>query len=218
MNTKEDDKISADLAEQINILETQIKYPWIASIKTVRDIPNFPFSSFDSLQRALIEGTCALDVSYPAARALSKFIRTPIGILANLMLLTAPFLMVITLVVAAIFLGNYTLLLGIPISVVASVFGNPLNPLRSFMSILNWMAQIGLVFAYLQGFVTITWLLSSFIIPFVANRKFYEDNVKALRQAAQESEPLFVDLYEKLSVRVINNKTNEIYRATIFPS
>lgn len=213
MNPNGEKEIYADLTEKMNTLETQIKYPWLSGSKKIQDIPNFPFSSFGGLRDAVAEGTWILDVSYPAARALSRSIRSPMGVLANFALLIAPYVLIIVVIVTAIHSGRYILLLGIPISVIASTLGNPVNPQRNFMSLVNSIAQLGLVIAYWQGFTTTAWFLLSFVVPFFANRKFYEDNLKALRRAAQDCEPLFVDLYEKLAIRLVDKKTNKIYHS-----
>jgi hypothetical protein len=120
-----------------------------------------------------------------------------------------PLIVIVTLIIAAIVLGNYFLLLWIPIPLISSFLGNPMNPVRSLAGLFNIVAFIGLLVSYWLGYQSIYWLCIAFIVPFVAIRVTYKFNLRALERVLKNSEPLFLNQYEKRGLSVRNNKTGE---------
>jgi hypothetical protein len=183
----------------------------LCKLKSLNDIPGLPFKSFDELKVAVYEGTYAIDVSYPAARELSTTIRTPLGAFNNLILLFAPWIMMLCVVGVAIWLGNYLVLLGLPIALISNFIGNPMAPGKGFFGMTAWLAFLFLLFAIWQGWYTTTWLLASGVVPFFSNREMYRENISALHKAVLNSETLFLYLYEKYAIRLRNTETGEEY-------
>lgn len=177
--------------------------------KYIDEVPNLPFRSFGELQDALDEGKYRLNVSYVAARQLAMFTNSAPEKLLNLILVLLPFIVILTLIIAAIFLGNYLLLLWIPVPFISSLMGNPMNPSRSIASLFNFVAFIGLIVSYWFGYQTFFWLCVAFFVPFVANRVMYKLNLRALERTLKNSEPLFLNQYQKCGLRLRNTETGE---------
>ncbi len=121
--------------------------------------------------------------------------------------------MIILLIFLSIFLGNYWLLLWIPIPFIASFMGHPMNPSRIIMSFFSFLFLLGGILFYIFSFQSVFWLCLVFVVSFWANRVTYGLNVIALRNYVKTSEAVFLYLYEKGALRVTDNETNQNYWA-----
>ncbi len=172
------------------------------SRKSVGEVSDLPFQTHAEIRNAVANGSHVLDVSYVAARELSPFVRSYGGRLANLMLAFAPLAIIIAIVSLALWQGRYLLLIGVPIVLIAHVFSHPMNPLRRPMTALCYILVLASLFALWSRNQVAILFLGAFILPFVANREMYSGNVRALRAALLQSEPLFIDQHSKGTLRL----------------
>ncbi len=103
--------------------------------RSVSEIPNFPFSSFGDVQRAVADGQCYLSVDDSKAYRFAHLTSSRRARAFNGFLSWVPILAALAYLVAAIMKRNAWLLLGLPGAALGFVIGaSSVNLVRSFLT------------------------------------------------------------------------------------
>ena len=187
------------------------KFRGLSKWKSVSEMPNFPFDSFEKLKDAVQESKYTIGIDYSAATEFASLLHSGFWKFVVIMLAFIPWIALAIAIVSSVILKNYYLLFGIPIIGVTFGVSNPLCPYRSFVSRIGYMGTICMVFVVFMNNQTLLWLLLSFVLTFWDVRIIYEINAMTLRQAVMDSESLFMYCYEKKACTIKNSQTEKVY-------
>jgi len=179
---------------------------------SVSEVPGLPFKTYEELVKSEKHGFA---VDPGRGRELAFHLAGRVGRLGLLSLQLLPYVMVAVSIIAALFTGHYRLLLGIPIAVVTFFFANPMNPLKSIVSMGSKIGAILLLLSILSGNWVNAWLLASAVLTFFGIRRLYSSSIRVVQAAARRSESIFLWLYFNRICAIQDRQSGELtaYRA-----
>ena len=181
--------------------------------KSVSEIPDFPFESFEELTAAIESGTYSIGVDQAAARRLHKLTHDFRAGLLFESVFMIPLLIIVGAVVGAILLRNGWLLAAIPVGWVAFFWSVPFHPLGTCMTAVAAASLIGLLASLGFRYQAPTCLFGSFLLTFLAVRWQVAFSTRRMRSTACSSETLFLYMFENHAVTVRHITTGKIHAA-----
>ncbi len=177
--------------------------------KSIDLIPDFPFENLEQLRYAERERIISFGIDFSAA---NQFASSLYGAVYTYFFLFVSATWIWTgfaSIVISFILGNYWLLLGIPLAFIAFFVSNPFNPAKGFFSLINIICIGLIIYAVFYGHTTLMWFGLFFSIPFIMNRFIYKLNRDKLKSIATQSETIFLYLFEIGALGIRINRTNE---------
>lgn len=169
------------------------------AVSSVEGLEDLPYDSHIELLAALKGGEAALLTAYdPQA---FNAIASGGHLLMHYLLTWSPFLVGIGLIVLAFVQGNYLLLLGIPLALAAMAASTP-GCMRGSGTLALLAAIGGTLFNWYRGNTILMYLFGAYAIPGFLTNVAREQCAMFLREAAENSEIVFVWLYLKRSIMV----------------
>ena len=181
--------------------------------KSVSEIPDFPFESFEELTAALESGTYGIGVDQIVARRLNRLTHDFRAGLLFESVFGLPLLIIVGAVVGAVVLRNGWLLFAIPVGLVAFFWSVPYHPLRTCITAVAAASLIGLLASLGYRYQAPSCLFASFLVTFLAIRWQVAFSTRRMRAAVSSSEIMFLYMYEKHAVTVLHIPTGKIHAA-----
>jgi len=194
-------------------MEAQLEQELLAKLtwKSLSEVPDCPVASFGDLSRRVDAGELFVAVNYTAANQLAHSIFGASSSLIAGLISWVPFLVAAACLPTAYMLGNFWVLAGVPLALIAMFFSNPINPARRFATLTGLLAAVGGAWFWSQSAATPTVLCLSYAVPFWAIRALYFRNSHKLTRAALDSEPLLLYLLEAGHLFIRDTKTGEAF-------
>lgn len=185
--------------------ERELRWP------TVKDIPDFPARSFEEVKEKVKSNDLSVGIDYTVANYAAPAIHGPSYKPIFCVWVNMPFVLAILAIVLSVTLGNYFLLLAIPLVFMSEFLSNPYNPLSKLFGKVTFFLSLYFLHALSTGQETIAYLVAFFVVNFWSNRGFYRHNQSKLREAALSSEKIFIYLYQTGSLGLRENRTRKTY-------
>ena len=181
--------------------------------QSVGEIAGFPFDSFEELQAAVRIKSFNIGVDPVAAAQWSdsfnsKPNKVAIAVLSGLLILSA-----LAALVAAFALGEYWLLLALPVQALTFYVSHPASPFRKWVTVAG-AASVAIFINFLfNGHVTGATIVAYAGLTFAAVRAAAFISNAAFRKALLADEELFLTAYANRICTVRNNRTERVYAA-----
>ena len=180
--------------------------------RTVADIPDFPFPSFDEATKKIEEDQFSVGIRHEDADHVALRL---IGSRADLVLWqflgSAQFLTAGASILLALILRNPLLLVGLPLGFLGTLLSNPYNPLRRLLGAGALALSLLFFWTVVQGQHSTPYLLALFVLPFWMSRLFYRLNWLKTKRAVLASETLFIFLYQSGCLGFEDRATHRTY-------
>jgi hypothetical protein len=185
--------------------------------RSVSEIPDFPFKSFNDVKQALSEGRCYISIDRSKAHRFAPLFNGPVARALDTLLSNVPILIAIASVIAAVSFRDAWLLFGVPAAVLGFVVGSSVhNLVRQILNIaprdsavpillrlaakillagMSFGSVIGLLLfggLLLTAHTAAAWIVASYLISVYALRAFLTHGVLTINSAAGRSEPSFL--------------------------
>lgn len=164
----------------------------------VEDIPNFPLESYDEVKKKLSTYEYSIGIDDVIAMDATKWLYSLEYASFFTLMTWIPFIIAVVAIVLAFVLGNYWLLFGFVISLVAAfVLAIPTMPFRRFLTIVAVVIFFIFLYGLWRGNETITYLSAFFVFPFFIARYSFTMARGKLRRVALDSQKIFIYFYQK---------------------
>lgn len=182
--------------------------------RSVGDVPNFPAADFQDFVRKVNSRELALAVDSTAANQLT-YVFGMGNALFSAFISWIPWLTAACIIVAALFQGNYWLLCGVPLALLAIPFGGVrVPPFIKLGTLTGGLASIAMVWwLFSGGSNTAVMIAGSYVVPFWAIRYWQYRNAWKLAKGALKSEMLLLYLLQKDSASIRNVQSGGTFRA-----
>jgi hypothetical protein len=178
---------------------------------TISDIPDFPLIDFKDTKLQIEEDKFTVGIDFSTANEFAQWLYGKGHRFFFLILATVSVIVAISSLVLAIVLSNYWLLFGIAIGFAGQFLSNPYNPLKTYLKPIVGVLFLVFVYGLWKGMETMTFLSSSFILPFFINSFLYNMNQNKLRAVAMDSEKIFIFLYQNGKLGLKDNTNGKRY-------
>jgi len=178
--------------------------------KSVGEIPSFPFETLSQIRKSEESNEVSIGVDYSIANQVAmnlygKLYATVFAIVAATWTWVG-----IAAIVLAFILGNYWLLLGVPIAFFSFMVSNPYNPVKGLFTIVNYTSIALLIYGLITGAINLVLFTIFFSVPFIVNSAMYRKNWNKLRGLALNSETLFLYLFQHNAIGLQFNDTGKV--------
>jgi hypothetical protein len=179
--------------------------------RSVSDIPDFPFDSFDQLREAVARRSYNLGVDPLAAAQWAdefntRLKRITVAVLSLLLILAA-----ITSVIVAVSISNYWLLAAPLIMAITFYLSNPAFPLHKWVTVLGVLSVAATLNLLANGLPTATLLLAYAGLTFAAVRAAAFISNSAFRKALLSDEALFLAAFSARACSLRNTRTKRVH-------
>jgi hypothetical protein len=182
--------------------------------RSVGEIPNFPAADFQDFVRKVHSSELAIVVDSTAANNLTYVFGMGNVVFATF-LSWIPMLTALCLIVLALTHGNYWLVCGVPLALLAIPFGGVrVGPFVKLDTLLSGLMSLVILWWLYSGRNTAAMVAAAFVFPLWTIRYWQYRNARKLARGTLESELLLLYLLQKHGVVIRNVRSGAAFTVT----
>ena len=179
--------------------------------KSVANITDFPFETFDQMQAAIAIKSFSIGVDPLAAAEWSNRFNsgTRKAVVASLSILLV--IAAAASLVTAMATSNYWLLVAVPLQTAAFYVSHPASPIRKWVTVGGALSVVVFVDLLFNGWVTVATLVAYAGLTFAAVRAAAFISNSSFRKALLKNERLFLAAFANGACTLRNSRTKRVY-------